>query len=50
MVRIFARLGIGHTTLLQWGHVFSDMVSVQKTGDPLDPAARFNGAMSFQTW
>ena len=35
--------------LLQWSHVFSDMVS-DGTGDRAVPGARFNGAMSFQTW
>ena len=35
--------------LLQWSHVFSDMVRVDVTGSP-EIYLRFNGAMSFQTW
>ena len=35
---------------LQWSHVFSDMVSPLRSMSPPEPATRFNGAMSFQTW
>ena len=44
-----ADLPIGLMRMLQWSHVFSDMVSGGKrTSDPVSSWA--NGAMSFQTW
>ena len=36
--------------LLQWSHVFSDMVRVALILHPTPEAVSFNGAMSFQTW
>ena len=36
-------------TMLQWSHVFSDMVSGRRRRDD-DEHDGFNGAMSFQTW
>ena len=36
--------------MLQWSHVFSDMVSARSSRIASAQAGRFNGAMSFQTW
>ena len=37
-------------TGLQWSHVFSDMVSLSRSGRLGSSGGGFNGAMSFQTW
>ena len=36
--------------MLQWSHVFSDMVRGSLPGSRLGGDVGFNGAMSFQTW
>ena len=38
------------SSVLQWSHVFSDMVSGETRGGRGHDDAGFNGAMSFQTW
>ncbi len=37
-------------TVLQWSHVFSDMVSGRRYAVHRPRGNGFNGAMSFQTW
>ena len=43
-------LGQSCQSLLQWGHVFSDVETIQAKPSPERSASCFNGATSFQTW
>ena len=46
----FARPPPPVPVMLQWSHVFSDMVRTLERQGSLFDLSRFNGAMSFQTW
>ncbi|CDM26176.1 hypothetical protein BN140_3067 [Methanoculleus bourgensis MS2] len=47
---VWDRVVHGVGDLLQWSHVFSDMVRGQRNGPGRMRISCFNGAMSFQTW